>query len=256
MNWFVAYGIPIFPIDDTGKPNQYPMMRLVATNALGQTLATNDIVLPVSDEMNCRLCHLSGSGPAARPAAGWVNDPDPGRDYRLNILRLHDERQWASNATLYAAALASKPFNPAGLYATVTVDKKPFICASCHLSEALPFPQLLGIPQLTTAVHGHHASVVDPRNGLTLDAENNRLSCYTCHPGSVTRCLRGAMGKAVNPADGSMAMQCQSCHGTMSAVGGPAAPAGWKSPTARDATPATPSTTAARSAILPSSPMA
>ena len=220
MNWFVAYGIPIFPTDDTGKPNQYPMMRLVATNTLGQVLASNDIVLPVSDEMNCRLCHLSGSGPAARPAAGWVNDPNPGRDYRLNILRLHDERQWASNATLYAAALASKPFNPAGLYATVTVDKKPFICASCHLSEALPFPQLLGIPQLTTAVHKHHASVVDPRNGLTLDAENNRLSCYTCHPGSVTRCLRGAMGKAVNPADGTMAMQCQSCHGSMSMVGG------------------------------------
>ena len=221
LNWFVAYGIPIFPTDDTGKPNQYPMMRLVATNSLGQALATTDIVLPVSDEMNCRLCHLSGSGPAARPAAGWVNDPDPGRDYRLNLLRLHDERQWASNATLYAAALASNSFNAAGLFATVTVDKHPFICASCHLSEALPFPQLLGIPQLTTSVHGHHASVVDPRNGLTLDAENNRLSCYTCHPGSVTRCLRGAMGKAVSAADGTMAMQCQSCHGNMSAVGDP-----------------------------------
>ena len=233
LNWFVAYGIPIFPTDDTGKPNQYPMMRLVATNTLGQVLAGNDIVLPVSDEMNCRLCHLSGSGPAARPAAGWVNDPDPGRDYRLNILRLHDERQWASNATLYAAALASKPFNPAGLCATVTVDKKPFICASCHLSEALPFPQLLGIPQLTTAVHGHHASVVDPRstNSLTLDSEANRLACYTCHPGSVTRCLRGAMGKAVNPVDGSMAMQCQSCHGNMSAVGDPNRVGWYKEPT-------------------------
>ncbi len=35
MNWFVAYGIPIFPTDDAGKANQYPMMRLVATNGLG-----------------------------------------------------------------------------------------------------------------------------------------------------------------------------------------------------------------------------
>lgn len=221
-NWFVAYGIPIFPTDDAGKPNQYPLMRLTVTNSQGQTLATSDIVLPVSDEMNCRLCHLSGSGPAARPAAGWVNDPNPGRDYRLNILRLHDERQWASNPTLYAAALASSTnFNPAGLFATVVVDKKPFICAKCHLSEALPFPQLLGIPQLTTAIHSKHASVIDPRNGLALDAENNRLGCYTCHPGSVTRCLRGAMGKAVNPDDGTMAMQCQSCHGNMSTVGAP-----------------------------------
>ena len=219
FNWFVAYGIPIFPTDDSGKPNQYPMMRLVASNSLNQILATTDIVLPVSDEMNCKLCHLSGSGPAARPIAGWVNDANPGRDYRLNILRLHDERQWTNHAALYAAALASNNFNSAGLYATVVVDKAPFICAACHKSEALPIPQLLGIPQLTTAVHGHHAAVIDPRNSLTLDAENNRVGCYTCHPGSVTRCLRGAMGKAVNPADGSMAMQCQSCHGNMSAVG-------------------------------------
>ena len=52
-----------------------------------------NIVLPVSDEMDCRACHASGSGAAARPAAGWVNDPDAQRDYRLNILRLHDDRQ-------------------------------------------------------------------------------------------------------------------------------------------------------------------
>ncbi len=225
QNWFAAYGIPIFPTDDAGKPNQYPMMRLVASSN-GTTLATTDIVLPVSDEMNCRLCHLSGSGPAAKPAAGWVNDPNPGRDYRLNILRLHDERQWTNHPALYAAALASNSFSSAGLYATVVQDKHPFICASCHVSEALPLPPLLGIPALTAAVHGRHASVIDPRNGLTLDAEDNRVGCYTCHPGSVTRCLRGAMGKAVNPADGSMAMQCQSCHGNMTAVGNPAR-TGW-----------------------------
>ena len=230
MNWFVAYGIPIFPTDDAGRPNQYPMMRLVASNGLNRILATTDIVLPVSDEMQCRLCHLSGSGPAARPAAGWMNDPNPGRDYRLNILRLHDEREWARHPSLYASALASNSFNTAGLYATVVIDRKPFLCAKCHLSEALPFGPLLDIPPLTTAMHGHHASVIDPRNGLTLDAGNNRLSCYTCHPGSVTRCLRGAMGRAVNPADGTMAMQCQSCHGNMSAVGDPTRVGWYKEP--------------------------
>lgn len=226
MNWFVAYGIPIFPTDDAGRPNQYPMMRLVASNSLGAVIATTDIVLPVSDEMNCRLCHLSGSGLAARPDAGWVNDPNPGRDYRLNILRLHDERQWADNPRLYAVALASNSYNSAGLFATVTVDKRPFICASCHVSEALPIPPLLGILPLTSAMHGRHAGVTDPRNGQSLEEDGNRNACYACHPGAVTRCLRGAMGKAVNPADGTMAMQCQSCHGSMSAVGDPAR-TGW-----------------------------
>ena len=77
---------------------------------------------------------------------------------------------------------------------------------------------MAGLPPLTAAIHGHHAGVIDPRNGMTLDALNNRIACYFCHPGSVTRCLRGAMGKAVAP-DGSLEMQCQSCHGAMSAVG-------------------------------------
>ena len=216
FNWFAAYGIPIPPYDDTGKPNQYPMMRLVARNAVGTVLASTRIVLPVSDEMDCKLCHLSGSGPAAEPAAGWANDPDQGRDYRLNILRLHDE-VWGGSPR-FQEALTALGLNTNGLHATVTVNQHPILCAACHLSEALPGSGRPGIKPLTAAMHGRHAAVRDPRNGLTLDAENNRMSCYACHPGSVTRCLRGAMGKAV-AADGSMAMQCQSCHGPMSAVG-------------------------------------
>jgi len=54
--------------------------------------------------------------------------------------------------------------------------------------------------------------------GITLDNSANRAACYRCHPGSTTKCLRGAMGSAV-AADGSMEMQCQSCHGNMSTVG-------------------------------------
>jgi hypothetical protein len=61
--------------------------------------------------------------------------------------------------------------------------------------------------------------------GLILDAATDRAACYRCHPGSETRCLRGAMGSAVAP-DGSLAIQCQDCHGTMSAVGA-SARQGW-----------------------------
>jgi hypothetical protein len=223
QNWFVAYGIPIMAYDDAGRPNQYPMMRLTAKKGTGPALATADIVLPVSDEMDCKRCHLSNTltdpkdpRVAAKPAAGWFFNPHQGSDYRLNILRLHDERQ-ATNS-LYAAALASKGFSRSGLFVTVTLSNRPILCASCHLSEALPGSGISGIPPLTEAVHGHHALVIDPRNGMTLDATGNRVACYSCHPGSVTRCLRGAMGKAVAP-DGSMEMQCQSCHGSMLTVG-------------------------------------
>ena len=55
---------------------------------------------------------------------------------------------------------------------------------------------------------------------MTLGASANRAACYRCHPGSETRCLRGAMGAAV-AATGEQAMQCQSCHGSMQDVGSP-----------------------------------
>lgn len=216
FNWYVAYGIPITPYDDKGKPNQYSLMRLSATNNDGAILKTTDIVLPVSDEMNCRLCHLSESDPAARPAAGWVDVAHPGRDYRLNILRLHDQIQ-ATNP-VFRSALSTAHYNTNGLYATVVADHTSILCARCHASEALPGSGVPGIPPLTQSMHAMHAAVKDPRTGIPLDSESNRTACYTCHPGSVTRCLRGAMGKAVAQ-DGTLAMQCQNCHGTMSQVG-------------------------------------
>lgn len=216
--WYSAVGIPLTPYDDAGGKNPYPMMRLTARDTLGAALATTDIVLPVSDEMDCRACHASGSGAAARPKAGWVGlgPADAQRDYRLNILRLHDEKQQADPA--YAAALATLTLNAAGLYASATTDNHPMLCAACHASNALPGTGIAGITPLTEAMHAGHAGVMDPATNLTLGASENRSACYRCHPGSTTQCLRGAMGRAV-AADGTLAMQCQSCHGSMAIVG-------------------------------------
>jgi hypothetical protein len=218
VNWYFAYGIPITPYDDAGNKNPYPMMRLIAKNPSNQPIATNDIVLPVSDEMDCRACHASGTQNTAQPAAGWVWSGNPERDFRLNILRLHDEKNFAAHSNLYSAALAARGYNPQGLYRGVTADAKAVLCAACHASEALATPSYGTIPQLTTSIHSAHAGVVDPVTGLTLDNTANRDACYRCHPGSATKCLRGAMGGAI-AADGTMSMQCQSCHGGMSTVG-------------------------------------
>jgi hypothetical protein len=225
VNWFRAEGIPIAPYDDAHRKNPYPLMRLIARNGSNQPIATNDVVLPVSDEMDCRSCHASGTQGAAKPAAGWVWSSLPERDFRLNILRLHDEKQFSSNAVLYASALAARGFNSAGLYRGVVADGKPVLCAACHASEALGAPSYGTIPSLTASVHSFHAHVMDPILNVTLDNSANRAACYRCHPGSTTRCLRGAMGGAI-AADGSMQMQCQSCHGNMSQVGS-ASRVGW-----------------------------
>jgi hypothetical protein len=215
QHWFIAEGIPITPYDDAGNKNPYPMMGVMVSDMTGALLATTNIVLPVSDEMDCRICHGSGSGPAAKPGAGWAFDPDPQRDYRLNILRLHDERQ--AGKPTFVAALAAKGYSASGLYATAT-GGKAILCANCHLSEALPGTGYLGVPPLTASIHSQHADVIDPTSGMALESSANRSACYRCHPGSETRCLRGVMGNAV-AADGTMAIQCQNCHGPMSRVG-------------------------------------
>jgi hypothetical protein len=217
MNWFEAAGIPICPTDDAGHKNPYPLMRVSVKNASNTVLASADIVVPVSDEMDCRACHKSGSGAAAMPAAGWVNDANDKRDFRLNILRLHDEKNAAK--PLYATALAAMGYPPQGLYHSVVNANKQVLCAHCHASEALGTGGVAGVPPLTAAMHSKHATVINPTNGLQLDNIASRNSCYLCHPGSETRCLRGAMGSAVNAANGSLVMQCQSCHGNMAAVG-------------------------------------
>ncbi len=217
INGYTAKGIPITPYDNALNKNYYPLMRIAARNAAGTVLASTKIVLPVSDEMDCRACHASGSQAAAMPPTGWVNNSNPEKDFRLNILLLHDEVQ--PNPTLYNQYLGQAGYAP-GLYVSA-VKGNPVLCARCHISNALaPYgvPGIAGIPPLTTSVHGQHATVIDPSTGLSLNDENNRNACYTCHPGSTTRCLRGAMGNAI-AADGTMAMQCQSCHGNMSAVG-------------------------------------
>jgi hypothetical protein len=209
LGWFIAEGIPITPYDDGGAKNYYPLMRLVARDAAGAELARTDIVLPVSDELSCKGCHGSGAMAETRPPSGWAYDPDPELDFRRNVLQLHDDRHLGE--PLYLAALAAGGYDPLGLVASATRGKAT-LCATCHASEALPGLGVAGIKPLTQSVHAAHA--------LLDDGDQGRTACYRCHPGSVTRCLRGAMGAAV-AADGSLAMQCQSCHGGMRDVAAP-----------------------------------
>jgi len=212
--WWEAVGLPITPYNDDGSKNYYPMVDVVAKDGSGNVLATTTVVLPVSDEMDCRACHGSASGyAAAMPDAGWENDADPEKDYKWNILRLHDQEHPAavSDHQPELQAAGYNGYDSAGLYTTAK-NGNPVLCATCHSTNALGTAGVSGTKPLTEALHSLHAEVEDPVNGLTLNSSTNRESCYRCHPGATTKCLRGAMGKQSN-------IQCQSCHGSMSAVG-------------------------------------
>jgi len=220
-NTWLATGIPILNYADAATApypkNYFPMMRLTAKNQSGATLATTDIVLPISDELNCGVCHSSGTGSlAAQPAAGWVNNSNVAKDLKLNILRKHDDR--FRTTALFQAAAAAQGFSSAGLEAQSAV--KPFMCAACHGTNALSLPGYPGVPTMTTSLHGLHAGVTDPATGQSMDSGTSRATCYRCHPGPETQCLRGIMGNLKNAAGGN-AIECQSCHGTMSTLADP-----------------------------------
>lgn len=222
QGWFEAEGIPITPVDDAKEKNFYPMVKVVAKDGAGKVLATTSNVLPVSDEMTCKGCHTStttgnAAQTAAKPKAGWVFDATPEKDWKRNVLRLHDEKHLKTAA--YTNAIATMGYDTRGLAATAEAGR-PILCAACHASNALPGTGISGLTQLTTALHTRHAKVIDPVKDLPLDSIDNRSACYQCHPGSDTKCLRGAMSNVVD-ASGNVAVSCQSCHGKMTDVGKP-----------------------------------
>jgi hypothetical protein len=205
---FKAEGIPIVPVDDAGRVNRYPLMRLTATDkATGQALATLDVVLPVSEETTCSDCHATGANAAKGTAIPWSAASDLEVQTRENVLLLHDSRM---GTNLMAA--------------------KPVLCAGCHYSAALdlagtgPSGAQVGKATMSSAMHAYHSNKMlnaagtpfadrwVAQGGTPPSPENQ--SCYLCHPGKSTQCLRGAMTNAVT---------CQNCHGGMGAVGGTAA---------------------------------
>ena len=183
MHGFAAEGIPITGLDDARKSNPYALLNVFATNASGTELARLPTVVPASDEMNCLSCHATGDWAASRPGIAWSNDTNLDRQTRKNVLLLHD----AMNGTKLA-------------------KKQPVLCAACHYSAPLDLkgagPQN-SLPYLSRAMHGFHASKTDQTN-------SGSQTCYLCHPGKKTQCMRGAMATA--------GQGCMDCHGNMFAV--------------------------------------
>ena len=120
-------------------------------------------------------------------------------------------------------------------------QNQPVVCQVCHYTPALDLAQVgpkAGLPDTegngrnqlahqcnSRVMHNHHGQYttlfppipapVQAPNG-TITNQATRLaaledSCYQCHPGTNTKCLRGAMFNG--------GMLCSDCHGTMAQVG-------------------------------------
>jgi hypothetical protein len=250
VNWFAAEGIPLTPFDDYGRDNAFPLMRVQAKVG-GSVVSSLDTVTPVSGESNCTDCHLSvapGNGSATGTITPVLPSADPKWGHvpvavsnewaaYINVLQLHDQDY---NTKLYQ-----------GYNATTGVSKNLVACQTCHYTPALDLLQLGpqgtatapangGLKQqshetMSRVMHNFHGrqkdkngnllfpnmpAPNDPRRTAGQTAANpinaftqNILdkTCYSCHPGKQTKCLRGAMVQA--------GVVCQDCHGNATDVG-------------------------------------
>ncbi len=260
VNWFAADGVPVLPVDDSGRSNAYPLMKVSATSkATGELLDSVDVVLPVASEADCQNCHADpsdhGNGYGSTFASvdfdvvSAINAPGPeqlGNAAKINILRLHDAKHGGNytssvDGSATPCNAANDPNDP-----NCIANQTPIQCAQCHYTPALDLTQqgpqdettqgIRGRQQtrhisMSRAMHFTHSNyndmqgsplfpsmpqADDPRRttGPAInDFENGILeqTCYQCHPGKQTQCLRGAMftGGTV----------CQDCHGGMKQVG-------------------------------------
>jgi hypothetical protein len=246
-NWFSATGIPLTNIDDVGKVNCFPMMRITATDkATSLPRSFLDIVVPTSSEMNCVSCHetaafanyvttFSDASPPPRigppPGADLLQDtsfsmnPDPNLRFRENILILHDSLgSYGGANTSYPGFIAAAYPGHDSLW-EVYQTGQPILCSKCHYSKALDLagtgPDALQANHLylSRAMHKHHGTDWPMMDGTYVipipGAYTNPPSpseCYYCHPGNDTQCLRSVMSVH--------GVSCQSCHGDLLAVAG------------------------------------
>lgn len=107
------------------------------------------------------------------------------QDTGKNILKSHDKNEGTK------------------LYADLTQGKR-HRCNECHSDNILNESGKSGVPALSLAIHGFHSS----RMGMSKLANQ----CYNCHPGAVTKCLRGVMAaKGITCSDSK-------CHGNIEKV--------------------------------------
>ncbi len=105
----------------------------------------------------------------------------------LDILQKHDKDSGTTLANDYASKIVHA-------------------CSECHSDNALGAAGKPGVESLSLAMHNFHKDKMT----YTAAAAAMTPSCYNCHPGPKTQCLRGQMSRA--------GKSCQDCHGDMNAM--------------------------------------
>jgi hypothetical protein len=173
---------------------------------------------------------LEGADVPLAASVEWASD--------INILRLHDQKHGTSlesgfdpvtgrgnepvvcQRCHYTPALDLAQLGPLGPENDTSLDLNG---GTLHIESLANGRDQVKHKSMSNVMHSHHASTgLFPGMPPAINAQGQRRSpaqtqsileetCYRCHPGKRTQCMRGAM------ANGGLV--CQDCHGQMAQVG-------------------------------------
>lgn len=106
-------------------------------------------------------------------------------DTDKNILKSHDKKE---GTTLYDDLIQNNRYS----------------CSECHSDNISNAAGKSNVPSLSLAMHGFHSQ--------TMGMSKLENQCYNCHPGTVTKCLRGVM------AANNITCNNSNCHGNIEQV--------------------------------------
>jgi len=254
FNRYTAEGIPMATIDDAGRSNPYPLLRVEARDKADSVLASVDTVVPTASEADCAICHTSQSVCDNDSSNTLVCDDIANTSYsavnfidttlkaqvvigktpeqqvinsaKINILRLHDFK--------YATTLAGSQSD--GRNADGSTPN--VVCANCHYSPALDLAHLGPVDDngkeqtkhisMSRAMHNVHGNlplknpvlygnlfpIMPPPGSTRTSADAKDILQNTCY-----NCHPGKKALCLRGAMGGAGIVCQDCHGQMTQVG-------------------------------------
>jgi len=176
---YAAVGIPITPIDDSGRELAYNLATITVERS-GQVVARTQAVVPVSTEMSCNLCHNT-----------------PGVSTATDILRAHD-RLHATNLESRKPVMCAECHGDNALGAPGQPGVSS-LSSAMHLGHSTR----MGSLNIANTCYACHPGV---RTSCQRDVHSARgMTCTDCH---------GSMAAVGNPTRRPWIEEpsCGSCH--------------------------------------------
>lgn len=207
---FVAEGIPVTPVSDTGAWNPYQVAVITVRSSTGEVLATTRATVPVSDEIDCGKCH------GQNPWSDIIQKHD-----QLHATSLADSTPFLCAWCHGSPALGTSGPGSSGYYLSKAIHGshagRGALCYDCHPGEQT----LCSRSNRHTAADGNcttcHGTLADIASSIpgTRIPWVNEPGCATCHAG-VAGVATGSV--LYRNASGHGGMYCAACHGSPHAM--------------------------------------